>query len=142
MFDGGGLYLAVQPSGSKLWRLKYRYGGMESVLSFGAHPATSLASARRKREQARQLLATGQDPRLELSREAISQTFEAAARLWHDILVVEYKGAHLTDAADTDEKRAIGALWEKASGGKGLFLMAEKQADGKDVRGQLLAKVG
>lgn len=58
------------------------------------------------------------------------------------ILVVEYKGAHLTDAADTDEKRAIGALWEQASGGKGLFLMAEKQADGKDVRGQLLAKVG
>lgn len=57
------------------------------------------------------------------------------------IFVVEYKGAHLTDAADTDEKRAIAALWEKASGGKGLFLMAERQADGKDVRGQLLAKV-
>lgn len=57
------------------------------------------------------------------------------------ILVVEYKGAHLTDAADTDEKRAIGALWEKTSGGKGLFLMAEKQVDGKDVRGQMLAKV-
>ncbi|KQQ78457.1 restriction endonuclease subunit R [Rhizobium sp. Leaf321] len=57
------------------------------------------------------------------------------------ILLVEYKGAHLTDAADTDEKRAVGALWEKASGGKGLFLMAEKQVDGKDVRGQMLAKV-
>jgi integrase len=84
MFDGGGLYLAVQPSGSKLWRLKYRYGGMESILSFGAHPVTSLASARRKRERARQLLATGRDPRLELSREASSQTFEAAAQLWHD----------------------------------------------------------
>lgn len=57
------------------------------------------------------------------------------------ILVVEYKGAHLSDAADTDEKRAIGALWEKASEGKGLFLMAEKQVDGKDVRNQMLAKV-
>lgn len=43
------------------------------------------------------------------------------------ILVVEYKGAHLADAADTDEKHSIGALWEKASGGKSLFLMAEKQ---------------
>jgi len=84
MFDGGGLYLAVQPSGSKLWRLKYRYGGVESVLSFGAHPATSLASARHKRERARHLLATGRNPRLELSREASSQTFEAAAQLWHD----------------------------------------------------------
>lgn len=57
------------------------------------------------------------------------------------VLVVEYKGAHLTDAADTDEKRAIGALWEKASGGKGLFLMAEKQFDGQDVRQQMQAKV-
>ncbi len=84
MFDGGGLYLAVQPCGSKLWRLKYRYGGMESVLSVGAHPATSLANARRKRERARQLLATGRDPRLELSREAARQTFEVAARLWHE----------------------------------------------------------
>jgi type III restriction enzyme len=57
------------------------------------------------------------------------------------ILVVEYKGAHLIDAADTDEKRAIGALWEKASEGKGLFLMAAKQVDGKDVRGQMLTRV-
>jgi type III restriction enzyme len=57
------------------------------------------------------------------------------------ILVVEYKGAHLADAADTDEKRAIGALWEKASDGKGLFLMAEKQMDGKDVRQQMLSKL-
>jgi type III restriction enzyme len=56
------------------------------------------------------------------------------------IFVVEYKGAHLADAADTDEKRAIGALWEKASGGKGVFLMAEKLVDGNDVRGQMKAK--
>jgi type III restriction enzyme len=47
----------------------------------------------------------------------------------------------LTDAADTDEKRAIGALWEKASSNKGVFLMPEKQVDGKDVRQQLLGKV-
>lgn len=58
------------------------------------------------------------------------------------ILVVEYKGEHLADGADTGEKRAIGALWEQVSGGKGLFLLAEKKVDGKDVRQQLLAKVG
>ena len=57
------------------------------------------------------------------------------------ILIVEYKGAHLSDAADTDEKRAIGALWEKASGGKGLFIMAERQTNGMGVREQLTAKV-
>lgn len=58
------------------------------------------------------------------------------------ILVVEYKGAHLIDAADTDEKRAIGALWERASQGKGLFAMVEKQVDGRDIRGQIQVKLG
>lgn len=57
------------------------------------------------------------------------------------IFVVEYKGAHLTDAADTDEKRAIGVLWEKASGGNVLFLMTEKLVDGRDVRGQMKSKL-
>lgn len=57
------------------------------------------------------------------------------------IFVVEYKGAHLADAADTDEKRAIGALWERVSGGKGLFLLAEKEVDGRDLRRQMLGKV-
>jgi integrase len=84
MFDGGGLYLAIQPSGSKLWRLKYRRDGNENILSFGAYPATSLASARRKRDRARQLLVAGRDPRLELSRKASTRTFEGAARLWHN----------------------------------------------------------
>lgn len=57
------------------------------------------------------------------------------------ILVVEYKGAHLTDAADTDEKRAIGALWERTSSGKGLFIVVEKQVDGEDMRTQMAMKV-
>ena len=58
------------------------------------------------------------------------------------IVVVEYKGARDADAADTREKRAIGELWERMSEGKGLFLIAEKTVDGKDVRGQLMEKTG
>ena len=58
------------------------------------------------------------------------------------LLVVEYKGALLTDEPDTREKRAIGALWERESAGEGLFLMAEKVVDGKDVREQLMEKTG
>lgn len=57
-------------------------------------------------------------------------------------LVVEYKGAHLADGADTAEKRAIGELWERKSGGKGLFLIVEKTVGGKDVRTQLGEKIG
>ncbi|MEH2612696.1 DEAD/DEAH box helicase [Bradyrhizobium sp. AZCC 1693] len=56
------------------------------------------------------------------------------------IFVVEYKGEHLAGSGndDTNEKRLVGALWEKASGGKGLFAMIEREIDGRDMRGQLL----
>lgn len=43
------------------------------------------------------------------------------------ILVVEYKGSHLTEGSDTQEKQNIGELWEKKSNGQGLFLMAVKR---------------
>jgi len=56
------------------------------------------------------------------------------------IFVVEYKGEHLAGSGndDTNEKRLVGALWEKASAGKGLFAMIEREVDGRDMRGQLL----
>ena len=56
------------------------------------------------------------------------------------LLVVEYKGAHIAEGADTNEKRTIGALWERSSDGKGLFIIAEQMVDGKDVRQQLLER--
>jgi hypothetical protein len=46
LFDGGGLFLLVMPNGSKLWRLKYRFGGEEKLLSFGPLELVSLADAR------------------------------------------------------------------------------------------------
>jgi type III restriction enzyme len=42
---------------------------------------------------------------------------------------------------DTNEKRAIGRLWESRSGGKGLFLVVEKEVDGRDMRSQMLEKL-
>lgn len=57
------------------------------------------------------------------------------------LLVVEYKGAHIADGMDTAEKRTIGELWEKASEGKGLFIVAEKTVDGRDAREQLIEKI-
>nr|WP_294505030.1 hypothetical protein [uncultured Rhodopila sp.] len=67
------------------------------------------------------------------------------ARLNDDrLMVIEYKGALLAGGGvdDTNEKRAIGRLWEKMSGKKGLFVVVEKQIDGKDMRSQLLDKLG
>ena len=60
--DGGGLFLEIRPNGSKLWRMAYRYGGKQKLLSFGPYPDTSLASARAKRHEARTLLADDIDP--------------------------------------------------------------------------------
>lgn len=58
------------------------------------------------------------------------------------ILVVEYKVEHIADSADTREKRNLGALWEEKSGGKGLFLMAEKRdGAGRDIIRQLTGKI-
>jgi integrase len=62
LFDGGGLYLSIEPTGGKLWRLKYRYAGKERKLSFGNFPDLGLKDARAKRDVARQLLAIGTDP--------------------------------------------------------------------------------
>src|SRR3546814_15946588 len=60
--DGGGLHLLVQPSGSKLWRMKYRFDGKEKLLSFGKYPLITLAIAWAKRDDAKLLLDQGKDP--------------------------------------------------------------------------------
>lgn len=60
--DGRGLALLVEPNGSKLWRFRYRFAGKENMLTLGQYPDVSLAEARDKRDEARKLLANGQDP--------------------------------------------------------------------------------
>ena len=60
--DEKALYLEVSPSGGKLWRLKYRFGGKERRLALGIYPEVTLTKARRRRDEARELLADGVDP--------------------------------------------------------------------------------
>lgn len=60
--DSGGLYLLVNPKGSKLWRVKYRKEGVERKLSLGSYPEISLAEARASRDTARKQLAHDVDP--------------------------------------------------------------------------------
>ncbi|HEY8939542.1 MAG TPA: integrase arm-type DNA-binding domain-containing protein [Cellvibrio sp.] len=60
--DGGGLYLEVATSGSKYWRLKYRYGMKEKRLALGVYPAISISVAREKMRQAKAQLLDGIDP--------------------------------------------------------------------------------
>ena len=60
--DFDGLYLLVSPSASKLWRFKYRIHGKEKLLALGKYPEVSLSEARRLRDEARSLVALGEDP--------------------------------------------------------------------------------
>ncbi len=71
LFDGGGLYLLLTESGSKLWRQKYRFAGKERTLSLGAYPEVSLLDARKKRAETKKILDGGKDPNAERRKEEL-----------------------------------------------------------------------
>ncbi|QDC36174.1 tyrosine-type recombinase/integrase [Sphingobium fuliginis] len=84
--DSEGLFLLVQPNGTRLWRMKYRFAGKEKLLSFGAYPALGIAAARDKRKAAKALLAEGKDP-MKAKGEVTSEngdTFYMVAKRWHE----------------------------------------------------------
>lgn len=60
--DGGGLQLWIQPTGSRQWRLAYRFGGKQRLLALGPYPLLPLADARQRRDEAKRLLSDGIDP--------------------------------------------------------------------------------
>jgi integrase len=87
--DGGGLFLLVAPTGGKWWRIKYRIGGKEKLLSLGTWPDVSLKAARERREEARRQLAAGIDPGAHRRAQKAAKDaqdangFEVVAREWH-----------------------------------------------------------
>ncbi len=89
MSDGGGLFLLVQPAGSKLWRQSYRFDGKQKLLSHGSYPTVSLQDARAKREAAKELLGKGIDPAADLKsrkkkKGESGETFAVVAQEWFD----------------------------------------------------------
>ena len=60
--DEKGMYLEVTPSGGMHWRMKFRFQGKENIFSIGAYPDTTLAQARRIRDEARLNLKDGINP--------------------------------------------------------------------------------
>jgi integrase len=75
--DGAGMFLLVTPAGGKLWRLKYRVDGREKLLAIGAYPETSLSDARKRREDARGMIAQGKDPSREKQRDKVRSRAQA-----------------------------------------------------------------
>ncbi len=85
--DGDGMYLLVK-QGGRYWRLDYRHLGKRKTLALGVYPAVSLAKARKRREEARELLADGKDPSAakqdaqQAKLAEAANTFEVVARDW------------------------------------------------------------
>lgn len=96
--DGAGLCLMVKPNGSKLWHFNYRFEHKHRTISFGMYPDVSLARARERLAEARELLAEGIDPSAhrkaaqELKQAISADSFEAIAREY-----IENKKAGWTD---------------------------------------------
>lgn len=82
--DSGGLQLHVLPTGSKFWRLAYRFEGRQKTLTIGPYPAISLHDARLAREQAKAALRGGADPSASFVAEGgdPATTFNAVATVW------------------------------------------------------------
>lgn len=87
LFDERGLFLLINPNGSRLWRLKYRIENREKLLAIGAYPDVGLKRAREKRDEARKLIADGIDPSAKRQAEkvAAAETFEAVGREWMEL---------------------------------------------------------
>ena len=80
LMDGGGLFLALLPSGGKVWRQNYKVEGRPQTEVFGPYPLLSLADARDKSKEFKRKLLDGFDPK---AKAAKSVTFGAAcAEYW------------------------------------------------------------
>ncbi len=115
LFDGGGLFLLVNPSGSKLWRQNYRYGGKSKTIAHGAYPAVSLAEARGLREKAKAALRDGVDPASVKGKSADGShdSFEVVAREWLDAMAPSWVPAHyerIKSRFEADVFPKIGAM--------------------------------
>ena len=105
LFDGAGMYLLVTPSGGKLWRIKYRIGGKEKLLSLGAYPQVTLREARERRDAARRLLASQVDP--SEHRKAVKATESEQTENCFEVVAREWFGTHCAPLAANHSGRII-----------------------------------
>ncbi|AAL49576.1 unknown [Sinorhizobium phage PBC5] len=105
--DGGGLNLFVLSTGTKSWRLRYRFDGKEKTLVIGNYPDVSLADARGEREAAKETLKSGRDPNVvkkiekAIGKQQAADTFEVLAREWHKLQKPTWVEKHASDVLDS-----------------------------------------
>jgi integrase len=106
--DAGGLYLYVAPTGLRSWRMKFRFQGVEKLLTFGPYPDVPLSEARQRRDDARRQIRDHVDPsgaraRSKAAKDAArierasKQSFEMVARTWHALQAPRWAPVHAED---------------------------------------------
>lgn len=115
LFDGNGLFLFVSPSGTKSWRLKYRFQGKEKLLTLGIYPQTSLKEARERTADARKQLDGGIDPgeTKKEEKQAAACTLEQVAREWYEKQLPAWSKRHSEDVMERLEKNIFPFLGDR-----------------------------
>ena len=117
--DGGGLFIYVSTTGSKLWCMAYRFNMKSKLLSFGEYPLVSLKEAREQRDEAKKLLAKDIDPgqhKKELRAARIAEeanTFRAVALEWYEAQTIHNTPAHRRRLVFNLEKYLFPPLGER-----------------------------
>jgi integrase len=105
LFDQGGLHLYIAPTGRKSFRMRFRFAGKEQLLTIGAVPEVTLDAARARRDQAREQLDRGEDPRAPVADTSTApSTFEPAARAWYAHRLADWTPVHAADVIASLER--------------------------------------
>jgi integrase len=112
--DGFGLYLLVKPRGTKLWQMAYRFNGRQKKLSFGIYGSddegrVSLATARKKRDEAKALIAKGIDPGIARKEERLEKATARPFASWADEWLAKQE-AECCERTMNGKRRFVGYL--------------------------------
>lgn len=117
--DGNGLSLLIGPKGTKGWRFCYRFANKPKLISFGTYDTVSLAEARKKRDEARSMLANGINPNDARRADKLSllfsteNTFEAVAREWHTTKLTTWSEGYAKEVIHYLEKEIFPFLGKR-----------------------------
>ncbi len=105
MQDEKGMYLLVNPNGSKYFRYNYRFNGKRKTLALGTYPVTSLKEARDKRDTAVKQIAGGIDPNE--NKKAVKQSRAESAANSFEVIAREWYERNMIDKSEHHKKRAL-----------------------------------
>jgi len=128
--DGAGLWLNVTQSGTKSWVFRWTRKGKVREMGLGPFPAISLANARRKAFECREMVAIGLDPVVERDRQdgktfgEVADTFledmkarwttEKTRKLWKSSLTdycLPMRNKQVSEIETSDVLKVLNPIW-------------------------------